>query len=88
MEWNISGITIASLLFNLIMRKYESAGKENIQSIKNKIHNLSLNIKGMGIDHFNENVNSLNTVLSAHGMIILNLMPHLFKAYKVCKDST
>ena len=88
MEWKIAGITIASLLFNLIMGKYESAGKENIQSIKNKIHTLSLNIKGMGIDHFHENVNSLNAVLSEHGMIILNLMHQLFKVYKVCEGST
>ena len=88
MEWKIAGITISFLLFNLIMRKYESAGKDNIQIIKNKIQTLSPKIKGMGIDHFHENVNSLNAVLSEHGMLILNLMHQLFKVYKVCEGST
>ena len=56
-------------------------------SIKNNIQALDLNIKVMDIDHFNEHSNSLTTALSAHCMIMLYLMHHRFKSYKVYEDS-
>ena len=39
----------------------------------------------MDIDHFHEHIDSLNPVVESHGMIMLDLMYHLFKAYKVCR---
>ena len=65
-EFQIEGITIASLFFNVIMSKSETAGKANMQSIKNKIQALDLKIKVIDIDHFHEHVNSLYTSLKSH----------------------
>ena len=69
------------------MRKYEAAGEANIHFVNNKIQALDLNITGMDIYHFHKHVNFLNTELSAHGRIILDLMRPLFKEYMVCEDS-
>ena len=87
MEYQILGITIDALLFNAAIRKYEAAGKDNIHIIKNKIQVLDLNIKGMDIDHFHDNVNFLTNSLSSHIMIIIYRMHQLFKEYNICKDS-
>ena len=86
-EFQISGITIAAMLFNVVMRKSESSGKADIQIIKNQIQALYLNIKGIDIDHCNENINSMTTALAAPGMIMTYIMHHLFKAYNVCDES-
>ena len=69
------------------MRKSEATSKANIQSIKNKIQALDLKIKGMDIDHFYEQVNSLTTALSEHGMVMTDTMHHLFNTYKVFQDN-
>ena len=52
-----------------------------------KIQELDLKTKGMNIDHFHEHVNYLTTTLTAHGMIMMDLMHNLFNAKKVCEDS-
>ena len=80
MDFHIAGIGISTLWFNVIMTKYEASGKITIQSIKKNIQALYLKIKVMDIDHFHDNVNYLTTTLEAHGMIILDLMHHLFMA--------
>ena len=38
------------------------------------------------MDHFNEQVNSLNTALEAHRIIMIDIMYHFFNEYKVCED--
>ena len=43
------------------MRKYEAAGKDNIQIFKNKITMMDIKIKGMDIGHFHEHIDSLTT---------------------------
>ena len=80
-EGHISGISIAALLSNVVMRKYDASDKANIQSINNNIQVIDLNIKGMDIDHFHKNVNYLTTLMAVHSSIILDVLHPLFKAY-------
>ena len=86
-EFQISGITIDALLLNSTMKKSEAKGKAKIQRINNSIQYLVLKIKGIDNNHFNKNVNSLTTVMAAHGMIMPDLMYYLFKAYKLGEDN-
>ena len=69
------------------MKKSEAKGKAKIQRINNSIQYLVLKIKGIDNNHFNKNVNSLTTVMAAHGMIMPDLMYYLFKAYKLGEDN-
>ena len=73
-------------MFDIITRKSEAAGKDNIQSNKKKIQALDIKVKGMDIEHFHNPVYHLTNELEAHGIIILDIMNHLFKAYKVGKN--
>ena len=85
--YQIVGITISALLFNVIMIKSEAAFKANMHNIKINIQDMDINIKGINIDHFHEHIDYLTTSLVAYVIIMPDLMHHLFKAYKVCEDS-
>ena len=69
------------------MIRSESAFKANMHNIKINIQDMDINIKVMNIDHFHEHIDYLTTSLVAYGMIMPDLMDHLFKAYKVCEDN-
>ena len=85
-DCKIASVIIAALLFNIIMIKSEPSGMGTVRALNQEIRALDTIIPTMKINQFNDHVNGLITTLSSHGVIMPDLMDHLFAACRKAAD--